>query len=289
MKKQIFIIPFIACIMAISNVKAQNTPIDDFLKKYPSREGVTSVAMSQQMLQSIFPQLQQISAPPNDTKKVSANISYTYSLSSKMNVPEAYNSVTISKDIPANLSADFKKMLLTSKYEQFMEVNKENSIILGYYLKKVNHNTNEIVVLRQQENQFSAIYIKGDISIDQVDRYLLRIKQALDRMGATNQTDMFPSGYQFAFSMPSFDNIKFPNFKEYIFKSSDSIFNFKMDEDLKLRMEESMKELKDRYKDEDLQRQIKDVFENSRKLKEEMLQPMTELKKQAEDDQDKSL
>ena len=312
MKKQIFIIPFIACMLAMFNVKAQNTPIDDFLKKYPSREGVTHVTMSQQMLQSIF-------APSDNSKPVTSistsekvvgavavprqSTSTTTSgdvkvigfdlINQNLNVPEAYSSMSAKRDIPENLSADWIKTTLSSKYryEKYIEINNENSIELGYYVKKLNDSINEIVVIRQQKDQISAIYIKGNIKIDQVDRYLSRIKSALTRMGATNQTNMFPSGSQFAF-VPSFDNIQFPNFKEFNFKS-DSTYIFKMDEDFKLRLEESMKDMKEKMKDlyqnENFQRNIENVMENVQKRIEDAQRQMEEKIKQTEKEQDMGL
>jgi len=313
MKKQIFIIPFIACMLAMFNVKAQNTPIDDFLKKYPSKEGVTTVTMSQQMLQSIFAppdnskvnEVTLIGNPSVETSLSSSKISYSaneikmnyFTSLQNLNVPEAYSSMSAKRDIPENLSADWIKNILFSKYryEKYMEINNENSIELGYFVKKLNDSINEIVVIRQQKNQFSTIYIKGNIKIEQVDKYLSKIKSALARMGATNQTDIFPSGHQFAFSMPSFDNINFPNFKEFNFKSSDSdsIFNFKWDDNLKLKMEESMKDMKEKMKDmyqnEDFQRQIKDAMENAQKRIEDAQRLMEDKIKQAEEEQDKSL
>ena len=257
MKKQYFILSVIAGMLAIINVKAQNTPIDDFLKKYPSREGVTNVSMSQEMLRAIF-------APP---KSVVEN---SFFASNYLSVPEAYNSVTISKkDISESLFSDFKRTLLSSKYEQFMEVNKENSSILGYYMKKVNDNTNEIMVLRHQKDQFSAIYIKGDIDINYVNHHLSMIKSALNRLGADNQTGMFRQGHQFAFEMPSFKDFRFPDIQEFNFKFNPDSFKFKMDEDLKLRLEESMKSVKDMMKNlefnEDYQRMIQDAIDGAQK------------------------
>ena len=239
MKKQYFIFLAITC-MVIFNVKAQNTPIDVFLKKYPSREGVTHVSMSQQMLQSIF-------APPRriENQSIGGGVkSITLTPQQKLNVPETYSSVSISKtDIPANLSTDFKKTLLSSKYEQYMEINKENNIVLGYYLKKVNDSINEIVVLRHQKDQFSTIYIKGKIDINQVDKYLSRIKDALTQMGANN-TDMFNPDHQFAFStpFPAFDNIRIHNFRF----DKDSLNRIM--KDAKLRMEESRREMEEENK-----------------------------------------
>ena len=84
--------------------------------------------------------------------------------------------------------------------------------VLAYFLKKVKDNNNEIVVLRQQKDQFSAIYIKGDIEINYVNSHLNTIRSALSRLGASNQTNIFPYDYQFAFSMPSFDNFMIPDF-----------------------------------------------------------------------------
>jgi hypothetical protein len=309
MKKQIFIIPFIACMLAMFNVKAQNTPIDDFLKKYPSKEGVTTVTMSQQMLQSIFAppdnskvnEVTLIGNPSVETSLSSSKISYSaneikmnyFTSLQNLNVPEAYSSMSAKRDIPENLSADWIKNILFSKYryEKYMEINNENSIELGYFVKKLNDSINEIVVIRQQKDQISAIYIKGNIKIDQVDRYLSRIKSALTRMGATNQTNMFPSGSQFAF-VPSFDNIQFPNFKEFNFKS-DSTYIFKMDEDFKLRLEESMKDMKEKMKDlyqnENFQRNIENVMENVQKRIEDAQRQMEEKIKQTEKEQDMGL
>jgi len=258
MKKH-FIIPFIACILAISNVKAQNTPIDDFLKKYPSREGVTNVTLSQQMLQDLF-------APPKTSDAQSRE--NTFFTNPNQNVPEAYSSVSVSKTgNTLDIFADFKKILISSKYEQYMEENRENKDILCYFLKKGNKNTNEIMVLRQQKEQFSAVYIKGNIGINDVQSYLYKIKVNLE-IKRNLSLDMFPSERQFAFTIPSFENFKLPNLKEFNFKT-DSIFNFKMDENLRLRLEESMKEMKkkmkDMYENGDLQRKIEDAMENVQK------------------------
>ena len=337
MKKQYFIYSVITCILVIFSVKAQNMPIDDLLKKFPTMEGVTSVSMSQQMLQSIFtpdvrggigagtmPRSQspaQVADPASATNETNdvriigygtvprsaqiykPSLAFTDSLvmwaersgsntffRQDMNVPEAYSSISISRtDIPANLSADLKKTLLSSKYEQYMEMNQENSIILGYYLKKVNDKCNEIVVLRQQKDQFSAIYIKGDIDINQVDRYLSRIRSALNnRMNATDIGIYQPNSH-FAFTMPSFDDLKFPNFKEFDFKFEPDAFNFKMDDDLKLRMKESMKKMKDAFDDEDFQRKIKDSMEDVQRRIEDAQRQLGEKIKQIEEEQVESL
>ena len=231
MKKRYFIFLAITC-MVISNVNAQNTPIDEFLKKYPSREGVTNVSMSQEMLRAIF-------APP---KNVPENSLFS---SNRPTVPEAYNSVTIEKEnVPENLFADFKKSLLSSNYEQFMEVNRENSSILGYYLKKLNDKTNEIVVLRHQKDQFSAIYIKGEIDINYVNHHLSMIRSALNRLGADTQTNMFFPIRQLAFNVPSLDDLKIPNFDTEVFKTQM--------EEASRKIEEAIKQMKDRInQDED--------------------------------------
>ena len=252
MKKQYFISLFITCVV-IFNVQAQNTPIDDFLKKHPSMEGVTSVSMSQQMLKSIF-------EPTN------------------LNFPDAYNSLSVSDtDISANLFSDFRNMLLSSKYEQSMEVNNGNNNMLSYFLKEVSKNRNEIVVLRQQENLFSVIYIKGNIEFQDLDRYLRRIKSELSRKGALN-AGLYQPNDQFAFTMPSFDDFNFPNFQEFDFKFDADAFNFKIDDDLKLRMEESMKKAKEMFESDDFKlrmeesmQKMKNAFENEdfqRKIKE---------------------
>ena len=221
MKKQYFIVLAIAGMSAIMNVKAQNTPIDDFLKKYPSREGVTHVSMSQEMLHGIY------------------YSSYSQDFSPSGSPPEAYSSVSVSKVNNApEIFTDFKTTLLSLKYESFLEVNKENNEILVYLLKKAagKSKIKEIVILRQQKNQISAIYIRGNIDVGELDIHLRLIKVALDGMAATQINLFQPIGNQFAFSMPSFDDLKFPSFQGFDLKD----FKFES-ETFKQRMEESIK------------------------------------------------
>ena len=257
MKKQYFILSVIACMMLIFNVKAQNTPIDDFLKKYPSKEGVTHVSMSQQMLKDIF------TAPkPNEPN---AN-SFSWFYNGKCNVPEAYSSITFSKDISEQMFNDLKKKLTDSKYEQYIEVNRENNI-LGYYLKELKDDINEIIVLRRQKDQFSAIYIKGDIEISRIDMYLARIKNALSKMGASN-TGIFQPDHQFAYAMPSFDNFKMPDFHDFDFKFDSEKFS------------EEMKNLEDKIENlkfnDHFQRNIHDTIEKAQRQMEEAQRQMEE-------------
>ena len=299
MKKQYFIFLSIACISVIFNVKAQNTPIDDFLKTYPTREGVTHVSMSQQMLQSIFSSQRsrlQITGPsatsstpytymwrwvpdslsvrPSATSSGNIIVGEDGLVSADLGIPEAYSSVSVSKkDISENLYADFKKTLLSTQYELFMEKNSENNNILGYYLKKTNDNTNEIVVLHQQKDQFSAIYIKGDIDINNVNQNLNMIRNALNLLGANQNDDMI----QFAFAMPRMEDImaNLPDFSELKSQMEDFKINlpdlselknqmeeFKGqfdNEDFKQKLEETMKNFKDVF-DEDFHRKIRDII-----------------------------
>jgi uncharacterized membrane protein YkoI len=163
MKKQYYIFSLIACMLLVfNNIKAQQTPVDEFLKKYPSAEGVTHISMSKQMLKSIF------------------------ELSQPLTVPEAYNSLTLSrKDIPEYFYTDFIKILTASKYESYMEIKSENNQRMSYYIKEVNVHNNEIVVLRQQKDNFSSIYIKGDIDMDNLDVYLGQIRNHLLNLNET--------------------------------------------------------------------------------------------------------
>ena len=256
MKKQYLLLLLIACITFSFNAAAQNSPIDEFLKKYDSREGVTNVSMSKQMLQSIF------TPPTNGSKK----------FLSDMKTPDAYSSVSISKiEDPTIIFSDFKKILSNAKFEIYLEVNKEKNRILNYYIKNIKDHQNEIVIIRTEKDQFSAIYLKGDIEVSQVDLYLQEIRFSLARMGATNDIGAFQSDLQFAFSFPEFDDLKinFPDFQ----KLKELDFQFDI-ESFKQNFDESMKEVKDAFKNlefntdfhfdiqeavEDAQKQIKDV------------------------------
>ena len=257
MKKQIFIIPMIACFWAIS-VNAQNTPIDDFLKKYSVREGVTSVSMSHAMLQSIF----------------ETYVKHNQGVDRQIWViPEAYSSVSVlNTDQAVNMFADLKRTLLSSKYEQVLDQtttsqDAKTTNVLSYFMKKATGSMNEIVVLRQQNNQFSAIYIKGDMSINNLNAHLNCIKGALVRMGANHPVEMMPFGHQFAYTIPSFEHFDFPKFDK-------ESFRFNMD-DFKLNMEnleESMQKIKEKYRGEEFQHHIQDAIDEMQKRIKEVQQ-----------------
>ncbi len=243
MKKYHLVISVAVCLFA-ANVRAQSNPIDDFLKKYPSREGVTNVSVSKQMLEAIF------APPPTKNTSRTREEAFWYVTGEDMNVPEAYSSVSISKtDKAATMFADFKKTLLSAKYEQYMEVNREDSNMLTYYLKKVNDQSNEVVVLRQRKDQFSAIYLKGDIDINRVDRYLIRIKSALARMEASSGMQPgFHTDFEFNFN-PQFlgdlqcDISDLQNRLNFSFDSEKFQQNM---ENVRRNMEETMKKAMDK-------------------------------------------
>ena len=173
MKKQYFIISAIACMTAIFSVKAQNTPIDDILKGFSSREGITIVSMGEPQLKSMF-------TPP---KILTMKEEHLFLRSIGDKTPTYYSSVTISrKDIPKNMIENTISLLMN--YEKFMEINKEGADVLVYL-----SNYDEVMVLRQQTGFFSAIYLAGLIDLSQVDMYLQVIKQSLDsRYKTTSST-----------------------------------------------------------------------------------------------------
>ena len=138
MKKQYFILLAIAIMTVMMNVKAQNTPIDDFLKTYTPREGVTQVSISGEMLRSIF----------------------TFSSPS---VPEAYSSVTVSRtDIPAYVLPDFITMLLSSNFRisrGIIATSGDDRVL--HFVRGDLHRPNEIVAVRQRKDMFLAVYTRG--------------------------------------------------------------------------------------------------------------------------------
>ncbi len=157
MKTQYLISFVIMCLSFTEIAQAQHNPIEEIMKKYPSREGVTYVTLSQAMLNSLFPQ----------------------SRTSGLKAPEVYQGISFSdkvKDL-SNISTDLSKMLIDYKYETFMEVNDSESDILRYYLKQKNAAEKEVVILRQHKNQVaSVIYMKGDINISKIKVYLTHIR-----------------------------------------------------------------------------------------------------------------
>jgi len=87
-------------------------------------------------------------------------------------------------------------------------------------------------------------------------------------LGADNQPNMFFLDHQFAFTMPSFDNFKIPNFPDFVnFPDLIKFDSEALSEDIKSRLEESMKQEKDKIEnlkfDDDFQRNIQDVLEKA--------------------------
>ncbi|MDR0814569.1 MAG: DUF4252 domain-containing protein, partial [Bacteroidales bacterium] len=167
-----------------ANLTAQN-PIDEYLKKYPSREGVTSVSVSKEMLESMYAQSSIISPDGILISAYDGKISST----SSSNVPEMYSSITIATTEISSVAAQFKELISKQKYESYMEMNKNGTPTLGYYLKK-NKQSNEFVILKQDKDHFSAIYLKGEIEIKQVDNYLRNIRSHLGRMRMGMNSDV---------------------------------------------------------------------------------------------------
>jgi len=148
MKKQYLISLFITCAVIFS-VNAQNTPIDDFLRQYPSREGVTHVSLSKDVLHSIFD-------------------------SFSPSVPEAYSSLSISRtNIPANVFADFKRSILALNFRILMYSFNENSEIFRFH--RTTNNGGEIIFLRQEKDLFSAVFIRGNFDDTMQGELYLRI------------------------------------------------------------------------------------------------------------------
>ncbi len=270
MKKQHIILSTLVCLFISLTVQAQNNPIDLFLKKYSSREGVTNVSVSQQMLQSIFASSEQSSSristartspakaskpAPAENAEDQSSMKFAWTVSpSTLNVPEAYSSVTVSKaEKPADMFADFRKVLVSSKYEPYMEVNKEENNVLSYFLKKVNDNNNEIIVLRQQKEQFSAIYIKGDIDINKLDQYLSRIRSSLARLGAGNHMEIMSHPVSdWALSSPVLNDIRFNlNNNDFKYQFDMEAMQRNIQESMKT-MEETMENVKKEMKTIDI-------------------------------------
>ena len=215
---KIRIIFTIACMISIVSVHAQN-PIDEFLKNYDSKEGVTSVSMSQQMLQSVFNKQGSLSV--TSSQKLSG-VKHSISVES-INIPEVYRSVTITEiEKPKDIYAKFMKLLTSLNYEQYMEINKDNNNIIGYYLKKLNDNS-EIIVIRQENKRFSAIYIKGDIEINQLDRYLSQIRMAMMRLEVNNKVMSMPLSLDT--NNDIFSNLHSPDSTKVSMKNNYLIFN----------------------------------------------------------------
>ena len=186
MKKYILCI---ACLLIGWSLKAQTSIIDDFLKKIPSKEGVTHVNVSKQMLEAIF--------------EKPVKVSRETSLAS----PEAYGSVSVSKISldPETAFSDFRKKITSSKYEPYMEINKGANEIIGYYQKKISDSSSEVFVLRQQSEQFSAIYLKGDIEIRHLDVYLRQVRNYLARVGSVDYHDYQPFSFRYNDQVAQFD------------------------------------------------------------------------------------
>jgi hypothetical protein len=175
--------------------------MEELMKEYSSKEGVAYVNVSQQMLQNIFEDVAKLPVRMSASSPVQISASRSASASDikkeiDVSAPEAFSSLSISKKnhasfVPSKTYSDFRNAFNKAKFEQYMETNKGNDHVIGYYQKKTGGKSNEIYVLRQQSNHFSVIYIKGDINIKYLNIYLQYIRSYLNKMETGDLLDNY--------------------------------------------------------------------------------------------------
>ena len=151
MNKNIFL-TLILCFLFGITTFSQSKIIEDFMKEHSSKDGVTFVNVSPKMLEGRLGKSEGI----------------------------LYNSITVTKPSnsydPTHLYPDFLKQLRDSNYEQYVEMSKGTFDKTSYHQKQINNSCNEIFIIsisiQNGKPYFSAIYMKGDIKISDVNTYL---------------------------------------------------------------------------------------------------------------------
>ena len=163
------------------SVLSQSKIIEDFMKKHSSKDGVTYVAVSPKMCESVFGH--------------SKNISY-YSLTV---INEILNG--------GRIYQEFEKQIRSTNYEQYFVKNSSEETAISYYQKAVNDTCNEIFIISKQLESFSAIYMKGNIETVEVSAYLSVMRTYLKRldMGFLPLYDRTKQFDSFSFEFPNFD------------------------------------------------------------------------------------
>jgi len=142
---------------------SQSKIIEDFMNEHSSKDGVTFVNILPKMLESTI--------RPDGL---------------------LYNSITVTKPSnsydPTHLYPDFLKQLGDSNYEQYMEMSKGTFDKTSYHQKQINDSCKEIFIIsinisiQNGKPYFSAIYMKGNIRISDVNVYLKLIRNYLNQL-----------------------------------------------------------------------------------------------------------
>ena len=211
MKKLYAIAVILICISSI--LKAQNSPVDDFIKKNRTQKGASYVEMSKTMLDATF-------ANTRHTRRSSEN-----------KYPESFKSLVFNDTDREN---EIKKIISNGKYDVLMEMKsskedrrtKEN-IETGttYYFRNYDKTgSKEAVIVQNEGKRLSLILMQGDMDIDRLQEYLLNIRIKLSTMGMSGFSLFSGQGFDFDGLKDNIfyfkDNMlkKLPDMKEFKFE-----------------------------------------------------------------------
>lgn len=141
------------CLLISSMMYSQNNTYNNLFDKYENEDGVTVVSISKAMFQMM-----------------SGNVN-TGHVDIKNIVPKIESMLLITSnkiDIKEKMSTDFKSFINKNKdYEELMRV-KDGKSHITFNIKKNKDNISELIMLINDEEDFVAIQILGNFTLDDI-------------------------------------------------------------------------------------------------------------------------
>lgn len=199
----VFSILIVNCGLTI-NAQAQNSKIEDFIKKYQSQKGASYVEMSKAMLDAAFKDGQNNSFSFSSSSSTSSSLSVSASASASSNTPDKSNKKENTPKYPQKFkslvlndvskTSELKNILSGKEYEVLMETrnNKVDNWTKESYASETTYyfhdskkaDEKEIIIVQQEgDKRLSLTYMQGNIDVSRMQNYLLRIRTKLSIMG----------------------------------------------------------------------------------------------------------
>jgi vacuolar-type H+-ATPase subunit F/Vma7 len=141
------------CLLCSSITGAQNNVINKFFDKYENEDDITAINISK----AIFKML------PNNVNTGQIN------MKSILNKIETMRLITSHKtDLMKKMSAEFKSLINNDKYYEELIRIKDNKSIITFNVKKKGESIKELIMIMNDENNFTIIYILGDFILEEI-------------------------------------------------------------------------------------------------------------------------
>jgi hypothetical protein len=149
------------CLLYSGIVVAQNSATNKLFDKYENEDSITFINISKAMLK-LLPD--DISTEHVNLKNISSKIESIRLISSEK------------KELKEKINADFKSLINNDKnYEELIRI-KDNKTNIIFNVKKKGESISELIMLINDEKDFVAIHISGNLTLEEIQDIAKHVK-----------------------------------------------------------------------------------------------------------------